>query len=67
MTFVNVGTLGAVPGKRDELIALLTRPGAPLADIGCLKQSPRADGRRRRGTDALVAVSDRLARGSSWD
>lgn len=36
MTFVNVGTLGALPGKRDELIALLTRPSTALIDIGCL-------------------------------
>ncbi|NYF16998.1 quinol monooxygenase YgiN [Microbacterium sp. AK009] len=36
MTFVNVGTLGARPGKRDELVALLTRPTAVLGDVGCL-------------------------------
>ena len=36
MTFVNVGTLGALPGRRDELIALLTRPSSVLGDIGCL-------------------------------
>lgn len=36
MTFANVGTLGAEPGKRDELIAILTRPSAVLADNGCL-------------------------------
>lgn len=36
MTFVNVGTLGTLPGKRDELIALLTRPNSELRDVGCL-------------------------------
>lgn len=36
MTFVNVGTLGTIPGKRDELVALLTRPSAELGTIGCL-------------------------------
>ncbi|WJL96526.1 antibiotic biosynthesis monooxygenase [Microbacterium sp. ET2] len=36
MTFVNVGTLGALPGKRDELIALLTRPSTVLTAVGCL-------------------------------
>lgn len=36
MTFVNAGSLGALPGKRDELVAHLTRPNAALADAGCL-------------------------------
>lgn len=36
MTFVNAGSLGALPGKRDELVALLTRPNAVLAGAGCL-------------------------------
>jgi quinol monooxygenase YgiN len=36
MTFANVGTLGTVPGKRDELVALLTRPSDELAALGCL-------------------------------
>lgn len=36
MTFANIGSLGTVPGKRDELVALLTRPSAELAAIGCL-------------------------------
>lgn len=36
MTFANAGTLGALPGRRDELIALLTRRSASLADAGCL-------------------------------
>jgi len=35
MTFVNAGTLGAVPGKRDELVAHLTRRSDLLATIGC--------------------------------
>ncbi|WP_322411319.1 putative quinol monooxygenase [Microbacterium invictum] len=43
MTFVNVGTLGAQPGKRDELIAQLTRPSSVLADIGCLAYEVGAD------------------------
>jgi len=36
MTFVNAGTLGAEPGKRDELVAHLTRRSPQLADAGCL-------------------------------
>jgi quinol monooxygenase YgiN len=36
MTFANIGSLGTIPGKRDELVALLTRPSADLAEIGCL-------------------------------
>lgn len=36
MTYANVGTLGAVPGKRDELVAHLTRPTPRLAEAGCL-------------------------------
>ncbi|WP_344091680.1 putative quinol monooxygenase [Microbacterium deminutum] len=36
MTFANIGTLGVKPGRRDELVALLTRPGRQLADAGCL-------------------------------
>ncbi|MET0296917.1 MAG: putative quinol monooxygenase [Microbacterium sp.] len=36
MTFANVGTLGAVPGKRDELVAHLTRRSDVLGGIGCL-------------------------------
>lgn len=36
MTFANVGTLGALPGKRDEIIAILTRPNKELREAGCL-------------------------------
>jgi quinol monooxygenase YgiN len=36
MTFANIGTLGTQPGRRDELVALLTRPGSELAEVGCL-------------------------------
>lgn len=36
MTFANVGTLGAVPGKRDELVAHLARRSDVLDSIGCL-------------------------------
>lgn len=36
MTFANVGTLGAAPGRRDELAAILTRPTPELRDAGCL-------------------------------
>jgi quinol monooxygenase YgiN len=36
MTFANVGTLGAVPGRRDELVAHLTGPSDELAAAGCL-------------------------------
>jgi len=36
MSFVNIGTLGTVPGKRDEVIAILTRVNAELANAGCL-------------------------------
>lgn len=36
MTFANVGTLGAAPGRRDELVAHLTRRSPDLEGIGCL-------------------------------
>jgi quinol monooxygenase YgiN len=36
MTFANIGHLGTLPGRRDELVALLTRPSPELAAIGCL-------------------------------
>ncbi|PRZ08608.1 quinol monooxygenase YgiN [Isoptericola sp. CG 20/1183] len=36
MTYANVGTLGAAPGKRDELVAHLTGRSQELADAGCL-------------------------------
>ena len=36
MTFANVGTLGTLPGKRDEVIAILTRPNEELLSAGCL-------------------------------
>ena len=36
MTFVNIGTLGTLPGKRDELVEILTRPSAELGTVGCL-------------------------------
>ena len=36
MTFANVGTLGAVPGRRDDLVRRLTRRSGALAEAGCL-------------------------------
>ncbi|MGO0575047.1 putative quinol monooxygenase [Ornithinimicrobium panacihumi] len=36
MTYANVGTLGAAPGRRDELVAILTRPSADLEGAGCI-------------------------------
>ncbi len=36
MRYMNVGTLGALPGKRDELVAILTRRNDALADCGAL-------------------------------
>ncbi|TDX78997.1 quinol monooxygenase YgiN [Rathayibacter sp. PhB151] len=36
MTFANVGTLGAAPGRRDELVALLIEHNGALVDAGCL-------------------------------
>jgi len=36
MTFANAGTLGVVPGKRDELVAHLTQRSDVLKQIGCL-------------------------------
>jgi quinol monooxygenase YgiN len=36
MTFANVGTLGAVSGKRDLLVDILTRRGTDLEAAGCL-------------------------------
>lgn len=36
MTFANVGTLGVRPGKRDEVVAILTRRNPQLDEAGCL-------------------------------
>jgi quinol monooxygenase YgiN len=36
MTFANVGTLGTKPGKRDEVVAILTRRSSELSGAGCL-------------------------------
>ncbi|MGW8566766.1 putative quinol monooxygenase [Isoptericola sp. NPDC055881] len=36
MTYANVGTLGAAPGRRDDLVAHLTQRSTELADAGCL-------------------------------
>ncbi len=36
MTFVNAGTLGAAPGRRDDLVAHLTQRSDRLREIGCL-------------------------------
>lgn len=36
MTFANVGTLGCIPGRRDELVALLTARNDALERVGCL-------------------------------
>lgn len=37
MIFANAGTLGAAPGKRDELVAHLTQRSDALREIGCLR------------------------------
>lgn len=36
MTFANVGSLGVQPGKRDEVVAILTRRNPQLDEAGCL-------------------------------
>ncbi len=36
MTYANFGSLGTIPGARDQLVALLTRPSSELAAVGCL-------------------------------
>lgn len=36
VTYATYGRLGAKPGHRDELVAILTRPSAETAGIGCL-------------------------------
>lgn len=36
MTFANVGTIGTKPGRRDDVVAILTRPNPELAAAGCL-------------------------------
>jgi quinol monooxygenase YgiN len=45
MTFANVGTVGAVPGKRDELVAHLTQgsgrmPGCLAYEVGVNDEEP---------------------------
>jgi quinol monooxygenase YgiN len=36
MTFANVGSLGALPGRRDDVVAILLGPMPELRDAGCL-------------------------------
>lgn len=36
MTFANVGRLVATPGRRDDLVEILTRGNEQLAQAGCL-------------------------------
>lgn len=36
MTYANTGELGTQPGKRDEVIAILTRLNPELMQAGCL-------------------------------
>lgn len=36
MTFANVGTIGTQPGKRDDVVAILTRMNPELKESGCL-------------------------------
>jgi quinol monooxygenase YgiN len=36
MSFVNVGTLEALPGKRDQLVDILTCRSTDLEEAGCL-------------------------------
>ena len=35
MTFVNAGTLGTEPGRRDEFVGILTRRNDTLRALGC--------------------------------
>jgi quinol monooxygenase YgiN len=35
MTFVHAGTVGTLPGRRDELIATLTQRNDLLRELGC--------------------------------
>ncbi len=37
MTFANIGRLGVHPGRRDELVALLTRGSDEMTAVGCLQ------------------------------
>lgn len=43
MTFVNAGTIGALPGKRDALVAHLTRRSDVLEWIGCQRYEVGVD------------------------
>lgn len=36
MTYANVGRLGVQPGRRDDVVAILTRHNPELAAAGCL-------------------------------
>lgn len=36
MSFVNVGTLETLPGRRDQLVGILTRRSTDLEKAGCL-------------------------------
>lgn len=36
MTFASFGTLGTKPGRRDEVVAILSRHNPGLVEVGCL-------------------------------
>lgn len=36
MTFASIGSLETRPGRRDDVVAILTRPSPDLARVGCL-------------------------------
>lgn len=42
--FANVGTLGVQPGKRDQVVAILTRRNPQLEEAGCLLYEVGVDG-----------------------
>lgn len=43
MTFANVGSLEAQPGRGTELVEILTRPNPDLGPIGCLAYAVGVD------------------------
>lgn len=43
MTFVNMGSLEARPGRRDELVALLIRSNPRMREVGCLRYDVGVD------------------------
>ncbi|MBT2501917.1 putative quinol monooxygenase [Curtobacterium sp. ISL-83] len=67
MVFANAGTLGTVPGRRDELVAHLTRRSETLAAAGCLTYEVGVDDEQPDVVFVVELWTSRAAHRASLD